>query len=110
MIRPIVTMSQDEQDRYYSDVMSKLDCAHSGKLELKTLMATMYLNGFVSSYMVKNICPSYKTNENAVRKLRNAGASIEYKGNKFTLKGFEDGEPCFMHFKNTYAPHIKVAL
>ena len=105
MIKPIVTMSQDEQDGYYSDVMSKLDCSHSGKLELKTLMATMYLNGSVSSYMTRKICPNHCSNEYAINILRRAGASIEYQGNNFVLKGFDDDEPCMMHFKNTYAPH-----
>ena len=110
MIKPIVTMSQDEQDNNYCIVMDKLQGTTVKKRELQTLMATIYLNGYVSSYMTRKICPNHCSNEGAINELRKSGASIEYQGNNFVLKGFDDGEPCVMHFKNTYAPHIKVAL
>lgn len=110
MIRPIVTMSQDEQDNHFCVVMEKLHGTSAKKRELQTLMATIYLNGSVSSHMTRKICPSHDSNDGAINILRRAGASIEYKGNNFVLKGFDDDEPCMMHFKNTYAPHIKVAL
>lgn len=110
MIRPIVTMSQDEQDNNFCIVMEKLHGTSEKKRELQTLMATIYLNGSASSYMTRKICPSHDSNEGAINELRKAGASIEYQGNNFVLKGFDDGEPCVMHFKNTCAPHIKVAL
>lgn len=110
MIKPIVTMSQDEQDNHFCVVMEKLHGTSAKKRELQTLMATIYLNGSVSSYMTRKICPSHCSNETAINELRKAGASIDHRGNNFALKGFDDGEPCVMHFKNTYAPHIKVAL
>lgn len=110
MIKPVVTMSQDEQDNHYSIVMEKLQGESAKKRELQTLMAIIYLNSSVSSYMTRKICPSHDSNEGAINELRKAGASIEYQGNNFALNGFDDGEPCVMHFKNTYAPHIKVAL
>ena len=109
MIKPIVTMSQDEQDNHFCIVMDKLQVTPAKKRELQTLMATIYLNGSVSSYMTRKICPSNCSNEDAINELRKAGASIEYQGNNFVLKGFDDGEKCMMHFKNTHAPHIKLS-
>ena len=70
MIKPIVTMSQDEQDNHFCIVMDKLQVTPAKKRELQTLMATIYLNGSVSSYMTRKICPSNCSNEDAINELR----------------------------------------
>ena len=108
MIKPIVTMSQDDQDAAFYAIMDKLEGTSKAKEELRNIMANIYLHGKLSSFKLGKLCRMYKVRQDAIDALKKVGAVIEHSNNNFKLVGFDDMEKPVMHFSNRYAPSISV--
>lgn len=108
MIKPIVTMSQDDQDAAFYAIMDKLEGTSKAKAELRNIMANIYLHGKLSSFNLGKLCCMYKARQDAIDALKKVGAVIEHSNNNFKLVGFDDMEKPVMHFSNRYAPEIRV--
>lgn len=104
MMRQLSALSELEQDYLFYSALERLK-----NQELSNLLAMLYLapRGIGE---IKESCPSYARGIDAVKTMRLQGIGIEYKDSLYWLIGIDDGENAFMVVKNTYAPHIKVAL
>ncbi len=104
MMRKLSEISELEQDHLFYNALGRFK-----NQELSNLLAMLYLAPRTTKE-IGDSCPSYARGIDAVKTMRLQGIGIEYRDSLYWLIGIDDGETAFMVVKNTYAPHIKVAL
>ena len=104
MMRQLSALSELEQDYLFYSALERLK-----NQEMSNLLAMLYLAPRTKKE-IGDSYPSYSRGIDAIKRMRLQGVNIEYKDSLYWLIGIDDGEDEFMVVKNTYAPHIKVAL